>query len=239
MLMKPIKGRAALLFFVSFYMFVLLPLTPIWAQNLELPSDIDLFAPVVRHEAPSQTINSGSSLTLKAKVMDNIGINEVNLFYRTAGEKTFSSMKMKSTEGGNYTATMPKEHLSTPGFEYYIQATDQAGNISMRGLSVSPLILVVSPAPVSEKKEEVITKEKTPIVKEETPVLTQELFPPTWEPLVLSTGKSLKKPWYKKWWVWTLAAAVVGGVALSGGGGGGGSTAGGDTGAISVSAPIQ
>ncbi len=149
--MKPIKSRAALLFVVSFYVVVLLPLIPVWAQGLNFPADADLFAPVIRHEPPGQAITSGSSFRFMAKITDNVGVGKVTLFYRTVGEEV-----------------------------------------------------------------------KKPLAPKETaPVLTEEFFPTERESIALRTGKTLEKPWYKKWWVWTLALVVVGGgVAAAGGGGG-------------------
>lgn len=180
--MKRLKDKGDLLFFISFCTFFLLPLTPLFAQDLEL-ADIDLFAPVIRHEPPSQTITPESSLTLTAKITDNIGVNAVTLFYRTSGGEAFFSMKMDPTWKENYRATVPKESISSPGFEYYIQAGDQAGNTALRGFSFSPLIIAVSQAPA-------IAAEVSPI----------SVSSPPQEPSALGTVKTYEYPWYKRWW---------------------------------------
>ena len=56
------------------------------------------------------------------------------------------------------------------------------------------------------------------------------------EPL-FKTEDANTKPWYKKWWVWTIAGAVVVGIvaAAGGGGGGGGGPA---TEPVTISGPI-
>ncbi len=230
--MKPIKNRAALLFLVSFYVFLLLPLTPLWAQGLDFPADADLFAPVIQHEPPTQAISSESPFRFQAKVTDNIGVGKVTLFYRKAGEEVFASMKMSAIGEENYAATIAKEHISNPGFEYYIQAGDKAGNTALRGFSFAPLVVAVSPALVPEKVEEV---KKPPAPKKAAPVLTEEFFPTKRAPMVLSTGETLEKPWYKKWWVWTIALVLVGGGIAAGSGGGGGDSAGAPTGSVAFS----
>jgi hypothetical protein len=63
-----------------------------------------------------------------------------------------------------------------------------------------------------------------------------------------STGMRSMRPWYKKWWVWTIVGAVVTGVVIaaggsgSGGGGGDGNDGGNGetptTGSIDISGPI-
>ena len=60
---------------------------------------------------------------------------------------------------------------------------------------------------------------------------------PTTEEFALKTESPASRPWYKKWWVWTIAGAVVTGVviAVAGAGDDGGGPR---TGSASVTEPL-
>ncbi|VAX33249.1 hypothetical protein MNBD_NITROSPIRAE01-847 [hydrothermal vent metagenome] len=238
------KTSTSFLFLLSFYAFILLPLTPLWAQPFELSEDTDIFAPLIRHQPLEEALQSGGAYKIEARVSDNIGVTEVILYYRTHGNEPYSSINMESIWQGDYSAVIPKEDIAEPGLEYYIQASDKAGNISQRAFPFSPLTIDVLVAPKDKSTDPVPPIPIPPVAKKEDTMLTNEILPFERKPFALSTEKpvetqaiSEKKPWYKKWWVWTIALAVIGGVAAGSGGGGGGAGAP-TTGSIDVSGPV-
>ncbi|MFQ5589322.1 MAG: hypothetical protein ACE5F7_10835, partial [Nitrospiria bacterium] len=201
------RAKASALFFASFHAFLLLPLAPLWAQSSDFPAGADLFAPVIQHQPPEDLLPPEEDYKLTAKVTDDVGVKEVVLYYRVRGAARYSSTNMTPTGKGGYAAVVPREDISEPGIEYYIQASDEAGNIAQRAFPFSPLTIDVAAAPAPIPP--VVQKEK---------ILTDEILPPGKETFALSTEAPLepepileKKPWYKKWWVWTIALAVVGG----------------------------
>jgi len=184
------------------------------AQELSLPSG-DLIAPVVKHDPITETVDAGASQFLKATVTDNVGVQSVILFYRTIGASEYDRLTMKRTLGTDEYSVELKE-IPSPGIEYYVQATDLAGNSLLRGYSFSPLTLKAKPkAPVK------LAKETT-----------------TMEPTAEKPGK--KKPN----WLWIeLSVLAVGAVAALAGKGGGRGGGGGDdppatTGSLSITAPV-
>ena len=221
------SGASLSLLFAAFFTFILLPLSPLWAQELKFPEDIDLMAPTIQHEPPAQASPAEEKLLIEATITDNVAVEETTLFYRPLGYPEYSSINMELIANHLYSAAIPREEVQEPGIEYYIQASDEAGNMVMRGFSFSPLIVTVTPAlpGVEEKKDQAIAGIEEP----------QESFR-------LATEEPAVKPWYKKWWVWTLVAVVIGGAAAaSGGGGGGGEGAGAPTlttGSATISGPI-
>ncbi len=176
----------------------------------------DFLAPLIQHETTIPTVNTNSPLHFKIKVTDNVGVNKVVFFYRTDRMKNFFGVKMLPEGKGRYATTIPKDRLTSPVFEYYIQAADPAGNIASHGFSFFPLALRVSGFPSPDKVEEI---KKTPMHVDGAP---RKRAPLQTIPLALRTSKTQEEHWYEKWWVWTIALAVLGGAALGGGGGGGG-----------------
>jgi len=61
------KACTTFLFFISFYAFILSPLTPLWAEPFDFSEDIDLFAPVIRHQANEEALQSGRSHKIEAR----------------------------------------------------------------------------------------------------------------------------------------------------------------------------
>ncbi len=179
---------------------ILLPVAH--AAELALPSG-DLVAPVIQHTPISEELPPGQAAEVTATVTDNVGVEEVILYYRDIDNAEFKRMKMKrDLDSDTYTANLPV--VSSPGLEYYIQATDLAGNTLLFGHSFSPLSISVAAdagdaAAVAAVSAEPSKSEKSE--KEE------------------KTGMSK--------WVWIgLGAVAVGALAASGGGdsGGGGAT---------------
>lgn len=113
------------------------------AGQLSLPSG-DLIAPKVTHEPITNLLKPGSSVAIKARVTDNVGVETVTLFYRVSGTKDYQRAKMSRIANTDmFSVTLGKEKLAKPGLDYYIQAMDLAGNSLLHGYSFSPLSLSV------------------------------------------------------------------------------------------------
>jgi hypothetical protein len=191
--------KATILLLVSLYTFLFYPIPVIQAQEKTTRVNPDRTAPVIQHAVPTQPIPAGRPLIIEATITDEGGIQGAVLFYRFIGTREYFITEMIPSNNDVYSVTILKQYVQEPGIEYYIQASDKAGNTKvLQGMMSSPLKIKV-----------------------------EGQFSPA-------------KPWYKKWWVWTIASAVViGAVAASaGGGGGGGGSSGGPSGTAVIDQPI-
>jgi hypothetical protein len=184
-----------------------------------------VLAPAIKHDPPSQSAPTSAPLTIEAAVTDNVGVQEVTLYYRHIGSADFTTVNMAPVGNDTYAATIPPTRVAEPGLEYYIQAADVAGNMALRGFAFDPLVVNVVPmAP-------------PPVV-----TVMPEPRPSPAEALAMRTEPAKGRSWYKKWWVWTLVgSAVLIGTAASGGDGGGDSGSNpppSDTGSITITGPI-
>jgi len=189
------------------------------AEQLSLPSG-DLIAPEVTHVPDTTAIISGSNKVIKATVTDNVGIKAVILFYRPKGEENYDRLNMSRQGGSSDEYVVEINNLASPGIEYYIQATDLAGNTLLHGYAFSPLAVNVR-VPPSESEPDVAKSD----AESTTTTLAAD-----------STEKSYK-------WLWIgLGVLAVGAIAAgSGGGGGGGGSTGAkpdDTSSVIISAPV-
>jgi len=136
--------KATILSFISFYTFLFLPLTPLFAQEGTVPPDSDITAPLIQHERLIQSVRSGEPLIIQATITDDVAVKEAFLFFRFIGTREYFSMNMDSSENNVYSATIPDQYVQEPGLEYYIQASDKAGNTGVfRGFPFSPLTVKV------------------------------------------------------------------------------------------------
>jgi hypothetical protein len=196
------------------------------AQELGLSPDADRTAPTIQHDPPGQSFHAGKDLIIQATITDNAAVKEATLFYRPEGNTEYLRVNMNPIGNNIYTAAIPQKDVVEPGIEYYIQSSDKACNIAMRGFAFSPLVIAVAPVlPPSggEKKEPVVA------IPPSTPA----------DELGLKTEEPATPAWYKKWWVWTIVGAVVivGAVAAGGGGGGGGGGGETSTSSVTISGP--
>lgn len=205
---------ATLFLFISLYVFFFLPLTPILAQNT---TKTDQHPPTIKHKPFRSALNLGDQVIFRTSIDDNQALGEVHLFYRTIGKKEYTSLKMESVGSKEYLTIIPQRFIFLPGIEYYIQASDTAGNTATQGAPNTPLLIRLKAPPEAR----IGTNRKV-------------------NPSILSTKKSSfrlstqssttnekydkKKPWYKRWWVWSIAIGVVAGVAAASGGGSGGNS---------------
>jgi hypothetical protein len=191
----------------------------IYAEQLSLPA-ADVSAPEVEHEPIRGPLPSGAAHQLKATVKDNVGVDSVSLFFRRVGDTQYQrkAMLRESQDSDVFAITLGTKELAAPGIEYYIQATDLAGNSVLYGYSFEPIKLSVSDTGVTTTDNNIATDEA-----------------------LSGDSKEKKKGGHK--WIWiALGALAVGAVAAaaSGGGGGdsGGQPSGGDSGTVTISGPV-
>lgn len=226
---KKEKHVAITFLLISLYAFFILPLSPLLAQT---STKVDRLPPVIQHRPFLATLDVEDPVIFRATVTDNQALHKVHIFYRITGEKRFTKIKMEQVGQKEYLTIVPQRFVLREGIEYYIQASDTAGNIATQGFPNAPLRIRFK-APLKGNLPQ-IGKIKTP------------LLPPQKSGFRLSTTSGTtgqiigtKKPWYKKWWVWSIALGVVAGVAAASGGGGGNSpTPTANTGTGNVSAGI-
>jgi hypothetical protein len=208
--------------FITFVLCVGFIYTPILqAAQLSLPSG-DLIAPEISHEALPNSLDAGSSVQIKAKVTDNVGVKSVTLFFRTKGAQEYKRAAMNRLgDTDEFAVTLGKDDLVAPGIDYYIQAMDLAGNSVLQGYSFSPLSVSVVPptTPKASQGEESVAGKTQPsgeTIKEEP-----------------AGGKKKSKTWL---WI-ALGALAVGVVAAAASGGSGGSSSSSSTGTVVITAP--
>jgi hypothetical protein len=191
---------------------VFLPLLNAYAaESLAFPTG-DLIAPEIDSPPITEEFSPGQRPIIRATVTDNVGVKSVTIFYRDKGETKFQRKEMtRESDTDEYSATLPE--ILAPGIEYYIQATDQAGNTLLHGHTFAPLTL------------NVLTGESTQGGQETVAGASRE-------------EASAKPNQGVSKWVWIgLGVLAVGALA---GGGDGGTTSGApepDTGTVTITGP--
>jgi len=209
------KLRRMMLVALLSVFFVLFPV--VQAAELALPSG-DLIAPAIKHTPIEKDIYAGQQVDIKATVTDNVGVKNVILFYRDANAVEFKRLKM-NRDLDSFVYTTQLTATDSAGLEYYIQATDLAGNTLLFGYSFSPLTVAVLPA-----ADNIAASDNSDTNA-------------TMATATVKVGEEKKKSGISKW-VWIGLGVVVAGAALSGGGGGGNdSTPTPTTGSLTISGP--
>jgi len=109
------------------------------AGQLALPSG-DMVAPSVTQETYIDNIEPGQDYEITVTVKDDVGVQQVILYYRDVGSDVYKTQAMLPIDKtDDYTGKIIGDEISEPGIEYYIKATDQAGNTLLHGYSFSPL----------------------------------------------------------------------------------------------------
>jgi hypothetical protein len=109
--------------------------------RMALAQTADINPPVIDFEA-IKTGTSGDSQVFAATIVDNVGVQSVNLFYRFADDTTYRSRLMNMLgSSGIFTVTL--DSLEVPDnanfVQYYIEAFDGAGNRTLQGFAFDPL----------------------------------------------------------------------------------------------------
>jgi len=180
------------------------------ADQLALPA-ADVTAPVMEQKNLVTRIEAGKDYQILVTATDNVGVKDVILFYRNTGDKVYQNKVMRHVPNtDDYSLTLSASELRGDGLEYYIQATDQAGNALLLGYAFSPIAVVVEHPPLKEQVASSSAMDST------IPMKTSGTAP---------EKKYESESSYK--WLWIgLGVLAVGALASSGGGGGGGDSGG-------------
>lgn len=113
-----------------------------------LSPDLDIDPPVIDHEALEIGV-AGESQLFSAQIIDDKGIEYVDMYYRASANNDYLKAPMAATSGSDrYTVTVPTE-LGQARIEYYIEAADTGGNRVLKGFPFFPLVRNLNvPVPV-------------------------------------------------------------------------------------------
>ncbi len=91
---------------------------------------LDVSPPLILHQA-SPSAAARVALGLEANVGDDrTGVGSVTIFYREGGITAFRQKAMQHQTGSLYTASIPPSAVTEKGLVYYIEARDNAQNVS-------------------------------------------------------------------------------------------------------------
>jgi hypothetical protein len=109
----------------------------------------DLIAPVIVHSLPEYTAKPGEPTVISATITDNVKVVLATLRFRAQGEHNYESIRMSEGPDHVFTAPIPASMIKTgsTSMEYYIEARDAEGNLSLEGRPSAPLVIAVVPTP--------------------------------------------------------------------------------------------
>ncbi len=78
---------------------------------------------------PTQAVDLLTNVTVTTEVTDNVGIDQLLLYYGPGGTTSFTSTTMQATAQANqYSGTIPGSSVTVRGIVFYIWAADETGN---------------------------------------------------------------------------------------------------------------
>jgi hypothetical protein len=103
---------------------------------------VDNVKPLITH-TPVTTATLGTEIPIVATATDaNSGVSVVKLNYRITGAATYTTAYMTAIGANTYRATIPATAVTAAGLEYYVEATDLAGNTQ-----TTPTYTITVPVP--------------------------------------------------------------------------------------------
>jgi len=116
-------------------------------SNVAQGTPRDTIPPVIVH-TPVTVASPGLALTLLADVTDNVGVQAVTLFFRlTGGANPYEAHPMTRTAGNRYAASLEGARVTSPGLDYYLEATDGIST-ALAGRPERPNTVLVADRPV-------------------------------------------------------------------------------------------
>jgi hypothetical protein len=115
-------------------------------SNVAQGTPLDTIPPVIVH-TPVTTAEPGLPLTILADVTDNVGVQGVTLYFRGRGGMVYQSRGMTLVSGSRYAATIEGSWVSSPGLDYYLEASDGVNTVRS-GQPELPNTVVVVDQPV-------------------------------------------------------------------------------------------
>jgi len=162
----------------------------------------DVTAPELEQKNLVTKIAAGKDHQILVTATDNVAIKDVVLFYRDIGDSMYRNKVMRNIPNTDeYSVTLSASEIHGDGLEYYIKATDHAGNTLLLGYAFSPIAIHV-----------------------EHPALTEQVASASTTDTSKSEKKYESETSYK--WLWIgLGVLAIGAIAAASGGGddGGGS----------------
>jgi hypothetical protein len=112
----------------------------------------DTMAPNVYH-TPIYQAFSNSNLVVTASVVDNVGLQNVKLYYRITGNTEYSIINM-TKNNDRYSAIISTTFVTLAGLEYYIEAFDGV-SYTYKGTALSPYSVIIQLAVDGSSKGDV------------------------------------------------------------------------------------
>lgn len=108
---------------------------------------VDVIAPAIFHSLPQYTATPGKPTMVSAMITDNVQVASATLRFRAQGAHNFESIRMVEGPPRIYTAPIPASMIKadSTSMEYYIEARDTEGNLSLEGRPSVPLVIAVVP----------------------------------------------------------------------------------------------
>ena len=107
-------------------------------------SSKDDAAPTITHSAPA-TVKPGVSITIAARIKDNVSVHSATLSYRRQGQTSYVESLMRYLGGDTFEGVIPKDFVAPPGVDYKIAARDMKGNVAQTSAFVVPTEDVTPP----------------------------------------------------------------------------------------------
>ncbi len=93
----------------------------------------DSTPPSILHTPPDGPMVLDEAFLVQAVVTDDVAVARVRLYFRAEGVEAYRTIEMAPARQGIYTATIPAHQRADRSIEYFIQAEDTTGNVSLRG----------------------------------------------------------------------------------------------------------
>lgn len=97
----------------------------------------DIVAPEISIIKIPDKVYAGSKLKMEIRASDDLGIKSVIVYFRQKGKRQYTKLEMTHDPGTN-TYYLVIKNVPNSGIEYYIEATDLAGNLVRNGQDISP-----------------------------------------------------------------------------------------------------
>jgi hypothetical protein len=109
----------------------------------------------IDHKGFTKPQPQGQSFVIEATITSAAGIRKAQVFCRGAGGRDFTALPMEPVDGNRYRALVPDWMTAGSGVEYYITATDQAGQSTSQGFVGFPLTVRLLPPRQLSQEERV------------------------------------------------------------------------------------
>lgn len=138
----------------------------------QFPSELDIDPPIIDHASLENGV-AGELQLFSALVIDDRGIEYVDLYYRGSPDSEYNKTPMEAVAGTSNFAVTLDTVANQSKIEYYIEAADTGGNRVLKGFPFYPLVRNLE-----------IPKSVTPVV-EKAPVVANDTGDTKWLYIVI------------------------------------------------------